>query len=158
MSKKEERAEASASFVRNHRGVMRFFWRAHRLLYSISGGRLGRKMGGNPVLMLTTVGRKSGEPRTVGLYYFPDGKNMVVIASNGGQDYAPAWWLNLQANPEAEVQIGSRKLTVRAEEAQGEEYGRLWSMVKRLDPTFTGYEKLSKRQFPVVILRPSRPA
>jgi deazaflavin-dependent oxidoreductase (nitroreductase family) len=128
----------------------------HRFLYRISGGRFGGKIGERPVLMLTTTGRKSGQARTVGLYYFRDGGNLVVIASNGGEDYDPAWWLNLQSNSHATVQIGSRTAHVRAEEATGDERDRLWSMVKRADPQYATYEKLSKRTIPVVVLRPRK--
>jgi deazaflavin-dependent oxidoreductase (nitroreductase family) len=154
MSRRERRAEASAKWVRKHRGLMRIYWRVHRFAYRLSGGRLGKKIGERDILMLTTTGRKSGQARSIAIYYFRDGDNLVVIASNGGEDYDPAWWLNLKSHPEAVVQIGSRKLTVAAEEATGEERERLWNMVKREEPQFRTYEKLSKRQIPVVVLRP----
>ncbi len=153
MSRRERRAEASAKWVRNHRGLMRIYWKVHRFFYRISGGRLGKKIGERDILMLTTTGRKSGQARSIATYYFRDGDNLVIIASNGGEDYDPAWWLNLKSNPQAVVQIGSRKLTVTAEEATGEERERLWEMVKREEPQFRTYEKLSKRKIPVVVLR-----
>jgi len=73
-----------------------------------------------------TTGRKSGRPRTIPLLYLPDGENLVVVASNGGTAGDPAWWLNLADDPEANVEVGGRKLRVRAEEAEGEERRRLW--------------------------------
>src|SRR5687768_15412604 len=150
MSKREERAEANAKWVRNHRGAMRLLWKAHRFIYRVSGGKLGGKIGERDILMLTTTGRKSGEPRTIGIYYFRDGENYVVVASNGGEDYDPAWWLNLKAAPRAKVQIGSRTIEVEAHEATGEERDRLWPRLKREEPQFATYEKLSKRTIPVV--------
>jgi deazaflavin-dependent oxidoreductase (nitroreductase family) len=129
-------------------------WAMHRFFLRLSGGRLGSKVGGNPVLLLTTTGRKSGQPRTVALSYWPDAEGYVVIASNGGEDRDPAWWLNLKDNPQAAVRIGSRETTARAEEATGEERERLWGKVKASDPQYAGYEKLTKRQIPVVVLRP----
>jgi deazaflavin-dependent oxidoreductase (nitroreductase family) len=107
--------------------------------------------------MLTTTGRKSGEPRAVMLSSLQDGGNYIVIASNGGEDYDPAWWLNLQAKPQATVQIGRRTMTVEAAEATGAERERLWATVKRAEPQYATYEKLSKRTIPVVVLRPVTP-
>ena len=131
-------------------------WAAHRFFLRLSGGRLGSKVGGNPVLLLTTRGRKSGQPRTVALSYWPDGEGYVVIASNGGEDYDPAWWLNLKSNPQATVRVGSREAPARAEEATGEERERLWGMVKSSDPQYGAYEKLTEREIPVVVLRLSK--
>jgi len=129
-------------------------WKLHRFYFRISGGRIGRKMGQRDILMLTTIGRKSGQPRSIAIYYFKDGLNYVIVGSNGGEDYDPAWWLNLQAHPEATAQIGSRKFKVCAEEAMGEDRERLWDMVRSLEGEFRTYEKLTKRQIPVVVLKP----
>jgi deazaflavin-dependent oxidoreductase (nitroreductase family) len=79
-------------------------WRVHRFAYRVSGGRLGTAFNGMPVLLLTTTGRRSGEPRSVALTYFKDGDRMAV-GSNAGEDRHPAWWLNLREHPEATVQI-----------------------------------------------------
>jgi F420H(2)-dependent quinone reductase len=153
MEQNRERAERNANWVRDHRGMMRLFWRAHRLVYRLSGGRLGGKLGERDVLMLTTIGRKSGEPRTTGLYYFRDGDAYVVIASNGGKSADPTWWLNLKSNPQAEAQVGTRRFRVRAEEVTGPERSRIWEKVKREEPTFATYEQLRDLPIPVVLLR-----
>lgn len=84
------------------------FWRFHGWLFRVSGGRLGSKLMGFPVLLLTTTGRKSGAPRTTPLLYMPLGDACVVIASNAGELVHPGWWLNLVADPTARIQRGSR--------------------------------------------------
>lgn len=110
---------------------------------------------GSPVLLLTTTGRKSGKPRTIPLLYLPDGENLLVVASNGGTSGHPAWWLNLEDNPEANVEVGGRTLRVRAEEAEGEERGRLWGRVVRMYGAYQQYQEKTDRRIPVVILRPN---
>ena len=111
---------------------------------------------GSPVLLLTTTGRKTGRWRTSPLLYLEDGENMVVVASNGGAPKHPAWWLNLEANPEATVELGSRKLRVRAEKAGGEKRRRLWARLVEMYPAYEDYQRRTTREIPVVILRPQR--
>jgi deazaflavin-dependent oxidoreductase (nitroreductase family) len=83
-----------------------FIWRLHRFVYRASGGGVGGAIGGASVLLLTTTGRHSGEPRPVTLTCFEDGGRFVVVASNAGEDRHPAWWLNLKVHPEATLLIG----------------------------------------------------
>jgi deazaflavin-dependent oxidoreductase (nitroreductase family) len=111
-----------------------FIWRLHRFVYRASGGRVGGAIGGAPVLLLTTTGRRSGEPRPVTLTCFEDGGRFVVVASNAGEDRHPAWWLNLKEHPDATVLIGGTTTRMRAAEAVGEERKRLWTKVTRRDP------------------------
>ncbi len=101
-----------------------------------------------------TTGRKSGRPRTIPLLYLPDGKNLVVVASNGGTAGDPAWWLNLEDDPEAIVEVGGRKLRARAEEAEGEERRRLWGRAVRMYGAYQQYQERTDRRIPVVLLRP----
>src|SRR3990170_6235850 len=96
---------------------MELVWRFHRWAYQATGGRLGGRMMGMPVLLLTTTGRKSGVPRTNALMYLPEGRGCVVIASNAGERRHPGWWLNLQARPRATVQRGREVTPVVAREA-----------------------------------------
>src|SRR6266576_5014849 len=98
----------------------------HRRVYRLSGGRFGGKIGGLPVLLLTTIGRKSGRPRTQPLAYTRTGGGYAVIASKGGAAQHPLWYLNLRANPLAEVTVGRDTHEVRARDAEGEERERLW--------------------------------
>ena len=111
---------------------------------------------GSPVLLLTTIGRKTGRRRTTPLLYLENGENMVVVASNGGAPKHPTWWLNLEANPEATVEVGRRKLRVRAEKAGGEERRRLWTRLVEMYPAYEDYQKRTTREIPVVVLCPQR--
>ncbi|MFV2073875.1 MAG: nitroreductase/quinone reductase family protein, partial [Thermoanaerobaculales bacterium] len=99
--------------------AMHLFW------YRLTGGAIGGSLAGRPVLLLTTTGRKSGRRRTTPLVYLEDGDNMVLVASNGGNQRHPVWWLNLERNPEAEVRVRNEKSRVTAEKAEGEERERL---------------------------------
>jgi deazaflavin-dependent oxidoreductase (nitroreductase family) len=134
------------------RAALRAFMGAHTAVYRLTGGRLGGKMGGLRILLLTTTGRRSGQPRTVPLVFFEDGERLVVIASKGGAPNDPLWWENLKKNAEAEVQVGSERRRVRARLASAEERARLWPRAKRENPTYAEYEKRASREIPVVIL------
>ena len=106
------------------------------------------------MLLLTTTGRKTGKQRTTPLLYLKDGDRLVLVASNGGAPKHPTWWLNLQARPEAEVQIGSKKIRVTARQADQEERNQLWSKVVAMYPDYANYQKRAEREIPVVILQP----
>ena len=126
----------------------------HASLFRATGGRIGGRMVGSPVLLLVTTGRKSGLRRTTPLLYLEDGDRHVIVASNGGAPKHPVWWLNLQANPEATVEVGSRKTHVRATEAQGAEKAHLWKRLVRMYGPYEGYQKRTDREIPVVLLEP----
>jgi len=127
---------------------------AHAFLYRLTGGAIGGTMFNSPVLLLTTTGRKSGKQRTAPLLYIKDGDNLAIIASNGGADRPPTWWLNLKGNPEAQVQIGRTVRRVKAEQADPTEKQRLWPILAKMYPTYDEYQKKTTREIPVVILRP----
>jgi len=131
------------------------FWRIHPWLYRVSGGRIGGRVNGMPVLLLTTTGRRSGERRTNALMYLPEGDACVVIGSNAGEPQHPAWWLNLQADPRATVQRGRQEIAVVAREARGEERARLWARLVHTEPSYETYRKRTTRQIPVVVLEPA---
>jgi deazaflavin-dependent oxidoreductase (nitroreductase family) len=135
------------------------FWRLtgklHTRLYRWTGGRVGHSSAGFTHLLLTTIGRKSGEPRTVPLTYLQDGVNYVLVASNGGADRHPAWWLNLEHNPRATIQVGGETRNVVAARATGDDWARLWPKVKAYNPFYGVYEQITDRNIPVVILRPA---
>ena len=134
--------------------AMELFWKLHRFLYRVSGGRIGGRVLGMPVLMLTTTGRKSGAPRTNVLTYLPKGRASVVFASNAGEPRHPAWWLNLAADPHATVQRGQEVMPVVAREAEGEERARLWDEVVRTEAGYAVYAERTTRRIPVVVLEP----
>ncbi len=131
-------------------------WRVHRALHRLSGGRFlwdtSNKRGWG-ALRLTTVGRRSGQERSVILGYLEDGPNLVTVAMNGWQEGHPAWWLNLQAQPEAVVQLtGRQPRPVRAREALEEERERLWQLWRTVDPQLDGYAVQRSVEAPVVVI------
>jgi deazaflavin-dependent oxidoreductase (nitroreductase family) len=138
----------------DQRAALRLFTQAHEFWYRSTNGFIGG-WAGAPMLLLTTRGRKSGEPRTTPLLFMQDGENYVVIASYGGSDEDPQWWRNLVADPHAEVQVFSRKLDVLAEAAESDERDRIWSRIKALYPIYRFYESRTSREIPVVVLRPA---
>jgi deazaflavin-dependent oxidoreductase (nitroreductase family) len=135
--------------------LVELFWKIHPYLYRWSRGRLGGKIMNLPVLLLTTRGRRSGERRTRALMYLPDGSDFVVIASFLGEPRHPDWWLNLRAQPQAEVEIGSRRIGVVAHEAEGAERDRLWNAVVRRQKDYAEYQERTARRIPVVVLKPT---
>ena len=140
--------------IRKNKAV-ELFWKVHRFLYRVSGGRIGGRVIGMPVLMLTTKGRKSGEPRSNVLTYVQKGDAFVVYASYAGEPTHPAWWLNLVADPHATVQRGQEMVPVVAREAEGQERADLWAEVLRVAPDYAEYEKRTTRRIPVVVLEPA---
>jgi len=138
------------------RMMMRMISNTHEFWYRLTGGLIGGRFGRVPILLLTTTGRKSGRRRTTPLVYLADGENMVIIASNGGSDKHPEWWLNLRADPKAEVQVGRDVRAVVAEKASGDERDRLWREVNELYHGYDGYQRSTDREIPVVVLRPER--
>ena len=137
------------------RYLERAFWAYHRALDRASGGRFrSERWGRPPTLWLTTVGRKTGRTRETALIYVADGPNLVVAASNAGHPSDPAWWLNLQERPDAEVRLGRERRRVRAHEATAEDAARLWPLLDEVYPTFARYRQRSPRTIPVVVLEP----
>jgi deazaflavin-dependent oxidoreductase (nitroreductase family) len=134
-----------------------WFGRLHARVFRATGGRIGGRLVGLDVLLLTTTGRRSGLARTTPMPYFRDGERLVIVGSNGGADTDPAWWLNLQSHPDAEVVIGRDRLAVRAALASPEDRARLWPALKRWNPNYARYEKKTPREIPVVLLTPRRP-
>jgi F420H(2)-dependent quinone reductase len=127
---------------------------AHARVYRATGGKLFGHMGKSPILLLNTIGRKTGRKRTSPLLYVMDGEDFVIIASKGGAATHPAWYLNLRANPEATVQIGDREVQVEAEEADPEEKARLWQKMVEMYPAYDAYQKKTVREIPLLVLRP----
>lgn len=141
------------------RWFVRFAWSVHRASYRVSGGRFGlRRPRGNRygMMRLTTVGRRSGEARSVILGYFEDGPNLVTMAMNGWAAPEPAWWLNLQAHPGATLDLAQGRLEVRGRAAVGEERSRLWSRWSEIDEGLDAYAARRPTETAVVVLEPIR--
>ena len=126
----------------------------HTLLYRWSGGRIGHSTGPVKILLLTSTGRKSGQPRTCPLAYLEDGPRFVLIASNGGNEKHPVWHLNLQADTRATIHVGPRRLEVDAITAGGQERERLWAAAVASNPQYAVYKSITSREIPVVVLTP----
>ena len=129
----------------------------HSSVYRATGGRVGGRMLGSPVLLLVTTGWKTGRSRTTPLFYLEDGGRYTIVASNGGALKTPLWWLNLRANPRATAEVGGRRIPVRASEVGGEEKRRLWRELVAMYPSYEAYRKRTDREIPVVLLEPERP-
>jgi deazaflavin-dependent oxidoreductase (nitroreductase family) len=127
----------------------------HTGIYKLSRGRIGGTSQGAPVLLLDHVGRKSGKERTNPLICTEDGHDLIVIASKGGIEKHPAWYLNLMANPETDVWWRGRKRRVRAREASGEERERLWQKMVGVYAPYADYQRRTDRQIPVIVLEPA---
>jgi F420H(2)-dependent quinone reductase len=126
----------------------------HRALYRLTGGRVVGRVWNLEILLLTTTGRKSGAARTTPLCYFPDGEDLVVVASNGGKDWYPDWWLNLMNDPRATVEIGRTRRRVVARAATPDERSRLWGALTARAPGYLEYERRTSREIPLGLLRP----
>jgi len=138
------------------RWVIRLFWQLHRGLIRVTGGRLGlwhpTKSWGT--LRLTTTGRRTGEQRHVVLGYLEDGPNLVTLAMNGWDPAEPAWWLNLQAQPHAHVELAGSQTLVRGRAAEGEERARLWARWGEIDANLDAYATRRPGETAVVVLEP----
>jgi deazaflavin-dependent oxidoreductase (nitroreductase family) len=127
----------------------------NRRLYRASGGKLGGSIRGAPILLLTATGRSSGKPRTVPLLYLRDGEDLVVVASNGGSPRNPAWYRNVEASPEVEIEVGREREQRRARTATPEQRARLWPELVHLYPSYESYQRKTSREIPLVVLSAS---
>ncbi|HEX3337318.1 MAG TPA: nitroreductase/quinone reductase family protein [Jatrophihabitans sp.] len=128
----------------------------HRAALAVSGNRIGRNVSGMPSLELTTTGRKSGQPRSCMLTSpLQDGDTIVVVASRGGDDHHPAWFLNLRDNPNVQVaMVGQPKRPMRARIATAEERAWMWPAITGKHKNYAGYQKRTDREIPLVLLDP----
>ena len=124
----------------------------HIRRYLETDGAVGHEWNGVPTLVLTTTGRKSGQPRQSAMIYGQDGDAYIVIASQGGAPAHPNWYLNLEADPDVEVQVGADRFRARARAAEGDERARLWVLMTSIWPNFDVYRTRTDRRIPVVIL------
>jgi len=120
--------------------------------YVETDGRKGGVFYGSPALLLTTRGRRSGKLRRTALYYGQDGDRYLLVASNGGSARHPAWFLNLSADPEVQVQVGAERFTARARAATAQEKPALWQIMTKMFPTYDQYQAKASREIPLVVL------
>jgi deazaflavin-dependent oxidoreductase (nitroreductase family) len=127
------------------------FGQQHVRVYRDTGGERGYHWRGTTILLLTTNGRRSGEPRTTPLIHRVDGERWIVVASKGGAPDHPDWYKNLEADPEATIQVKHEQIPVRASTAEGEERTRLWQLMTEVWPPYDDYQKKTSREIPVVV-------
>ncbi|MGV1048173.1 MAG: nitroreductase family deazaflavin-dependent oxidoreductase [Solirubrobacterales bacterium] len=128
------------------------FGQEHVDRYRATGGEEGHEWQGTQALLLTTTGRKSGEERTTPLIYAPYGDAYTIVASKGGADEPPAWYLNLSENPEVEVQVKADRFKANARTASAEEKAEIWPTMVAEWPAYDEYQQKTERQIPVVVL------
>jgi deazaflavin-dependent oxidoreductase (nitroreductase family) len=128
------------------------FGTEHTKQYKETGGEVGHEWQGTQTLLLTTTGRKSGEPRELPLIYGRRGDDYLVVASKGGADAPPAWYVNLTADPEVEVQVKDERFKAHAREATPDEKPELWSTMTAEWPAYDEYQQKTERQIPVIVL------
>jgi len=135
--------------------VKRWVTRLHAAVYRRTGGRLLGRMGGQPVLLLETVGRRTGRARTTPLQYLRHGDALVVVAANGGAAVPPAWCFNLRADPRARVRCGAREFEATARETSGPERAALWQRLTLANRYLERVARKAGHELPVLILEPS---
>jgi len=123
-------------------------------LYRVTSGAIGGQMAGLKVLLLTTTGRKTGQPRTAPLGYFKHGSSFVIIASNAGAERNPAWFYNLKSNPQVTIQVGNQRLRAKAEQVNSEQRTQLWEELVKMAPRYGKYAQSTKREIPLILLQP----
>lgn len=134
---------------------MVLFGQEHVDRYRATDGDEGHDWQGTQTLLLTTTGRRTGEPRTLPLIYAPEGDSLLVVASKGGWDAPPAWYLNLSADPEVEVQVRGDRFKARARTATPEEKPAFWEKMVAEWPSYDEYQRKTDREIPVVVLERS---
>ena len=130
------------------------FMKDHIKRYLATNGEDGHLMNGFPCLVLTTTGKKSGEKRQAAVILGKHNNSYVIVASKGGSDTPPAWFVNLQANPRAHIQVKEKKMDVQMRVAEGAEHKQLWDMMAKVFPDYLEYQKKTQRKIPVVMLDP----
>jgi deazaflavin-dependent oxidoreductase (nitroreductase family) len=131
------------------------FGQEHVERYQATDGEEGHDWNGTQVLLLTTKGRKSGEQRTTPLIYGTHGDDYMIVASKGGADEPPAWYLNLQADPTVEIQVKADRIKVTARDATPDEKPELWKIMTAEWPQYDEYQEKTDREIPVVVLSPT---
>ena len=134
---------------------MKWMGKGNTWIYRRTNGRLGGKFGNAPVALLTTTGRKTGEPRVSPLLYLREGNRVIFGASRGGSDKHPLWYLNLKANPKVSVQIKDEVLSLTARDADDAERAEYWPKMVAIYPTFDDYKSWTDRVIPIVICDPA---
>ena len=130
---------------------IKWFMALNSLLLRVSRGRIGSRLGTQTILILHTIGRKSGQDRAIPIAYFAYEGRYLIVASNWGKDRQADWYLNLKKDPHARLEINGKTIAVIAREAQGEEYERLWKFATERNPPYLEYQKMATRHIPIMV-------
>jgi deazaflavin-dependent oxidoreductase (nitroreductase family) len=147
------RIEKEQKMASLQHSMTRAFTNFHVFLYRTSGGKIWNTIMGSPILLLTTIGRKTGLARTTPVVYVRSGDEYLIAASAGGADTNPTWYNNLASKPEAKIEIGDKKLNVKVIIAAGEERDRLYELFKAQGKNFIEYEQKTTRKIPAIRLQ-----
>lgn len=146
------RPERDNKLIKNF--FIRLFTDFNAFLIRISRGRIGSRLGTQTILILHTIGRKTGRPRSTPIAYFHFEGNYLLVGSNWGRDHDADWYLNLRKQPRARIDVNGRTLQAQARFAENEEYARLWAYVTQKHPPYLDYQKAASRKIPIAILQP----
>jgi len=130
---------------------IKWFMAINIMVLRLTRGKLGSKLGNQAILILHTIGNKSGLDRAIPIAYFAYKSDYLIVASNWGKDKQANWYLNLKKNPHARLEINGHVFSVIAREAQGEEYDRLWKFATKNHPPYLEYQKMTTRHIPIII-------
>ena len=133
---------------------IKLFMKFNAFLIRFTDGRIGGKLGTQTILLLETVGRKTGQPRVTPVAYFLHEGQYLIVASNWGKDKDADWYLNLLKTPRATLQVKVQKIPVEAHAAEGDEYARLWKFATERHPPYLNYQKMTSRHIPIVVFQP----
>ena len=134
--------------------LIKLFMDFNTFLIRTSRGRIGSKLGTQTILLLETTGRKTGQQHEIPIAYFFHEGMYLIVASNWGKDKNADWYLNLQKQPRAALQVNGKTIPVEAHDAQGEEYARLWKFATEKHPPYLHYKDMTTRHIPIVVFRP----
>jgi deazaflavin-dependent oxidoreductase (nitroreductase family) len=133
---------------------IKWFMRMNAFFLRLTKGRLGSKLGSQTILLLETIGRKSGQPRVTPIAYFFHEGQYLIVESNWGKDKHADWYLNLQKNPHATLRVKGQTIHAEAHDAQGDEYMRLWKFATERHPPYLHHQEMTKRRIPIVVFQP----
>jgi F420H(2)-dependent quinone reductase len=131
--------------------LIKWFMAFNTLLLRLSHGKVGSRLGKQTVLLLHTIGRKSGQDRAIPIAYFDVEGHYLIVASNWGKESQAAWYLNLKQNPQATFEVNGKVIPVTAREAEGDEYDRLWKFATDRHPPYLDYQKATSRRIPIMV-------
>ena len=138
--------------------LIKWFMRVNTFLIHMSGGRIGSTLGSQTILLLHHVGRKSGKPYETPIAYFYHEGKYLIVASNWGRDKQADWFMNLMAQPHTEIEVKGERIPVKAREAEGDEYTRLWQFATEQHPPYLKYQEMTARRIPIAILQKRDPS